>query len=103
MVSWFGFLLWFGFGFSICLFMTGSHYVALAVLELCRPGWPQTYRDPSGSASQILGLKMCATKSSFVFYLFVYLFIPSNWILLTGKHLEQVSRARALHSIPGSG
>jgi hypothetical protein len=29
-----------------------SHYVALAAVNLlCRPGWPQTYRDLPGSAS----------------------------------------------------
>ena len=32
--------------------------VALAVLELCRAGWPQNHEDsPHASASQMLGLK----------------------------------------------
>ena len=29
--------------------------------SLCRPGWPQTHRDPPASASWVLGLKVCAT------------------------------------------
>jgi hypothetical protein len=37
---------------------------ALAVLKTpFRPGWPQTYRDPCASASQVLGLKVCATTA----------------------------------------
>ena len=27
--------------------------------SLCRPGWPQTHRDPPASSSQILELKVC--------------------------------------------
>jgi hypothetical protein len=37
-------LVWFGFGFG---FQAGTHYAALATLELCSPGWPQIYRDLS--------------------------------------------------------
>ncbi|EGW10468.1 hypothetical protein I79_016958 [Cricetulus griseus] len=29
----------------------------------CRPGWSQTHRDPSASASRVLGLKACATNA----------------------------------------
>ena len=29
----------------------------------CRPGWPRTHRDSSASASQVLGLKVCATTA----------------------------------------
>ena len=39
-------------------FETGSHYVALAVLELTRLGWPRTHRALPVSASQVLGLKV---------------------------------------------
>jgi hypothetical protein len=35
--------------------------VAPGLGRLCRLGWPQTPRDPPGSASQVLGLKACAT------------------------------------------
>lgn len=33
-------------------------HVALANLELCRPDWPQTHRDLTASASQLLGSKV---------------------------------------------
>ena len=29
----------------------------------CRPGWPRTHRDPPAFASQVLGLKACATTA----------------------------------------
>ena len=29
----------------------------------CRPGWPQTHRDPPASASQVLGLKVCTATT----------------------------------------
>ena len=32
-------------------------------LSLCRPGWPQSHRDPPASASQVLGLNACATTA----------------------------------------
>ena len=32
-------------------------YVTLAVLELCKPGWPQMHKDLPASTSQVLGLK----------------------------------------------
>jgi hypothetical protein len=28
----------------------------------CRPSWPQPHQDPPTSASQVLGLQMCATS-----------------------------------------
>ncbi|GAB1300185.1 Arf-GAP with coiled-coil, ANK repeat and PH domain-containing protein 2 [Apodemus speciosus] len=31
--------------------------------SLCRSGWPRTHRDPPASASQVLGLKVCATTT----------------------------------------
>jgi hypothetical protein len=35
---------------------------ALAVLDsICRPDWPRIHRDPSASASLVLGLKVCTT------------------------------------------
>jgi hypothetical protein len=37
--------------------------------SLCSPGWPQSHRDPSASAFQMLGLKACATPPSlFLFF-----------------------------------
>lgn len=38
----------------------GSVYIDLSVMELCRPGWPQTHRNQPTSASCVLGLKGCA-------------------------------------------
>jgi hypothetical protein len=45
----------------VCLFEAGFLCVALAVLgnSLCRSGFK--LRDPPGSASGVLGLKVCAT------------------------------------------
>jgi hypothetical protein len=40
------------------LFGTGFLCVALAVLVLCRPGWPRTQWNLPTSASQVLGLKV---------------------------------------------
>ncbi|CAO2628824.1 hypothetical protein LEMLEM_LOCUS20187, partial [Lemmus lemmus] len=36
---------------------------------LCRPGWPQTHRDPPVSASQVLGLKVCSATANKHLYL----------------------------------
>lgn len=38
-----------------------SYYIVLAILKLCRPGWPWTYRDLPASASLVLGLKAYTT------------------------------------------
>ena len=66
----------------------------------CRPGWPRTHRDLPASASQVLGLKACATTAwqtcIFIFILFYFNFmiylsfilcalvwrcqVPWNWI-----------------------
>jgi hypothetical protein len=43
------------------LFKIGFPHVVLAVLELCRSGWPRTQKDPLASASLVLGLKECIT------------------------------------------
>jgi hypothetical protein len=41
---------------------TGFLCIAAAILDLlCRPGWLRTSRDPPASASQVQGLKACAT------------------------------------------
>ena len=56
----------FCFCFVFCCFLffkTGYLCVALAVLELCRPGWPQAHRDPPVSASPVLGLKVSTNRS----------------------------------------
>lgn len=39
------------------VFQTGFYFVALADLELCRPGCLRKHRDPYASVSQVLGLK----------------------------------------------
>jgi hypothetical protein len=48
----------------------GSLYIALVLLKLCRPGWPQTYRDPPVFASSVLGFfficVLFETKSLFI-------------------------------------
>ena len=31
--------------------------------SFCLPGWPQTHKDPSASASQVLRLKVCTTTA----------------------------------------
>jgi hypothetical protein len=36
-----------------------------AWISICRPGWPQTHRDPPASASQVLGWKVCITTPSY--------------------------------------
>ena len=44
-------------------FETGSHYIAMAIPNLlCRPSCPWTHRDPSASASRVIGLKEGATS-----------------------------------------
>ena len=40
-------------------------------VTLCRPGWPQTHRDPPASTSRVLGLKVCATTAWLVLFLIV--------------------------------
>ena len=40
---------------------------------LCRPGWPQTHRDPPVSASQVLRLKACTT-TAWTCYVFILSF-----------------------------
>ena len=42
----------------------GTLYIALAVLELCRPGSLRTHREPLASAAQMLSLKVHATTPS---------------------------------------
>jgi hypothetical protein len=49
---------------ALFCFETGSPYIApevWTVLELCRPGLPQTHRNSPASAFQVLGLKLCAS------------------------------------------
>jgi hypothetical protein len=55
------------FFFFFFLMEAKSHYVALAGLELCRPGWPRTPRDPAacGWASAILFSCMCVYVSGY--------------------------------------
>jgi hypothetical protein len=57
------FCLIFGFGFGL-FFETGFLCViAVAILDLlCRPGWPQTHRDPPASASRVLFSQECCGK-----------------------------------------
>ena len=42
----------------LLFFKAGCHYVALTWNWLCRPGWPQTHRDPPASASWALELSV---------------------------------------------
>ena len=50
--------------FPPCSPETGSLQIILAVLGFVhRLGWPQTHREPPASASQVLGLKACATTA----------------------------------------
>jgi hypothetical protein len=53
------FFVSFFLSFFFWLFEIGFFFlwVALAILELCRPGWPLTHRDSPASASRVLGLK----------------------------------------------
>jgi hypothetical protein len=49
---------------SLCLSLSLSLLPpppGLSLNSLCRPGWPWTQRDLPATASQVLGLKMCAT------------------------------------------
>ena len=54
------FTLYFETGNSLN-WMSQSCFVLLFKSSLYRPGWPQSHRDPPASASQVLGLKACAT------------------------------------------
>ena len=65
-------ILWMLAGIYFCLFSRQSHYVALAVLGLCRPDWPWVHRDPTASASWVLRLKVWAITPGFLsWYFFV--------------------------------
>ena len=45
--------------------------VSLCSFDLgCRPGWPQTHRDPPVSAFQVLGLKACVSTAQFLLFVF---------------------------------
>jgi hypothetical protein len=61
----FGFFVWGLFLFLETLFLC----VALAILELCRSGTPQSRNLPT-SASQVLRLKVCATTLLDFFFFF---------------------------------
>jgi hypothetical protein len=50
----------------IYIFKTSFLCVTLAILELCRSGWPQTPRDPPLSGSLMLGSKVCTTVPGFI-------------------------------------
>ena len=50
------------FVFVMCCFWFITHSISVALdpvqkFSLCRPGWPQTDRDPTASISQVLGFK----------------------------------------------
>jgi hypothetical protein len=77
-LDWFG-LVWFWF------FETGFLCVALAVLELTlldQAGLE--LRNPPASASQVLGLKACATTPG-CFVLFYEAPVVNGWSLFLGK------------------
>ena len=56
------------------LFSCSRHGFSLCILGCppCRPGWPQTHRDPpasaSASASWVLGLKACTPPAWFLIF-----------------------------------
>ena len=66
----------------ILLFKEGSHYVFLAVLELCRVGWPQTHRDLAIFAYKVWGLKVCTIVPGY------YLFLIKSKINYTHTHIR---------------
>ena len=56
-------------------FETGFLCVALAVLEFTLgQGWP-LIRDPPASASQVLGLKVCATTAQLCLFVCLFVFV----------------------------
>ena len=62
------FLFLFCFAFCFCCCFVFRDRVSLWLWSLpgtgsYRPGWPRTHRDPPASASQVLGLKVCATTA----------------------------------------
>ena len=61
--------------FFVVLFFSGHGFTVALELALCRPGWPRTHRYPPApaSATQVLGLKLCAIarlKGNFLFFFF---------------------------------
>ena len=67
----------------IVFFKTGflCSFVAYLGTSSCRPGWPQIYRDPPGSASWVLGLKASTARLIFFFRLmkFSVIFLCFVW------------------------
>ena len=61
------------FFFLLVLFETEFLCAALAVLELCRPGWPHTHRF-SCICSWVLGLKVCTITSRLLFFYIKFIF-----------------------------
>ena len=45
------------------MLLTTEPSLQLPRTSSCRPGWPRTHRDPTASASRVLGLKACATTA----------------------------------------
>lgn len=50
----------------------------LAWNSLCRPGWPQTYRDSPASVSQVLELNMCTVFFKSYFNSHTFLGVPQE-------------------------
>lgn len=78
--------------FVNCCFKTGSCYVALAVPELCWPGWPRIHRDPPASACLVLGLSVRHHLSVF-FSLRRYCYFQNRWAQMKYLSTPFVSHA----------
>ena len=55
--------------YILCLCFSFFLFEACPGTSSCRLGWPQIHRDLPDSASQVLGLKTCATTARFIMYL----------------------------------
>ena len=83
------------------LFETGSHYVILAGLELCRPHWPRAHREPFAFVSWVMRLKTCAiTPDCFYLYLCAYVYVCMNVCHMCADACGDQKRVLKVH---GSG
>ena len=59
-------------GVLLVFFKTGFLSKALTWNSLSRPGWPQILRELPVSASQVSGLKVCATTTQLCYVVLQY-------------------------------
>jgi hypothetical protein len=100
----------------MCYYVHSSHiynytFFFLDRVSLCNPGCPGTHsvdqaslklRNPPASASQVLGLKVCATTAQHNYTLIQYLAIKNNdftkfkgkWIDLENIILSEVTQSQ---------